>query len=195
MAFTASNGRTQTSLSDINITPLVDVVLVLLIIFMVTAPVLQSGIEVNVPKTRTVKEITEERLVISINKQQRVFLGNDPININEIARQAQTENPRPAAPVHLHPRRRRCAFRRLRHRHGRGQIIRHHQCEHRHSTAGRAWQPTLKFSSNTTAGAATSPGRSDCILRSRAPLCSTPWSRPAAMAKAGARAAAAMPWA
>ena len=85
MAFTASNGRTQTSLSDINITPLVDVVLVLLIIFMVTAPVLQSGIELNVPKTRTVKEITEERLVVSINKQQRVFLGNDPVNINEIA--------------------------------------------------------------------------------------------------------------
>jgi biopolymer transport protein ExbD/biopolymer transport protein TolR len=70
--------------SDINVTPLVDVVLVLLIIFMVTAPVLQSGIEVAVPKTRTVKEITEERLVISIDKQQRVFLGNDPININEI---------------------------------------------------------------------------------------------------------------
>jgi len=84
MAFTASNGRTQSSISDINVTPLVDVVLVLLIIFMVTAPVLQSGIEVSVPKTRTVKEITEERMVISINKQQRVFLGNDPININEI---------------------------------------------------------------------------------------------------------------
>ena len=87
MAFTAANGRTQTSLSEINITPLVDVVLVLLIIFMVTAPVLQSGIEVNVPRTRTVKEITEERLVISINKQQRVFLGNDAININQIADQ------------------------------------------------------------------------------------------------------------
>ena len=84
MAFTAANGRTQTSMSDINITPLVDVVLVLLIIFMVTAPVLQSGIEVNVPKTRTVKEITEERMVISIDKQQRVFMGNDPVNINEI---------------------------------------------------------------------------------------------------------------
>ncbi|HEY1462464.1 MAG TPA: biopolymer transporter ExbD [Terriglobales bacterium] len=84
MAFTASNGRTQSALADINITPLVDVVLVLLIIFMVTAPVLQSGIEVSVPKTRTVKEITQERLVISINKEQRVFLGNDPININEI---------------------------------------------------------------------------------------------------------------
>jgi biopolymer transport protein TolR len=85
MAFTGANGRTQMALSDINITPLVDVVLVLLIIFMVTAPVLQSGIELNVPKTRTVKEITEERLVISINKQQRVFLGNDAVNINEIA--------------------------------------------------------------------------------------------------------------
>ena len=84
MAFTASNGRTQSSLADINITPLVDVVLVLLIIFMVTAPVLQSGIEVAVPKTRTVKEITEERMVISIDKQQRVYLGNDPVNINEI---------------------------------------------------------------------------------------------------------------
>jgi biopolymer transport protein ExbD/biopolymer transport protein TolR len=85
MAFTAPNGRTQTSLADINITPLVDVVLVLLIIFMVTAPVLQSGIEVSVPKTRTVKEITEERLVISIDKQQRVFLGSEGININDIA--------------------------------------------------------------------------------------------------------------
>jgi len=84
MAFTASNGRTQSSLADINITPLVDVVLVLLIIFMITAPVLQSGIEVNVPHTRSVKEITEERLVISIDKDQRVFLGNDPVNINEI---------------------------------------------------------------------------------------------------------------
>src|SRR6202007_228474 len=84
MAFTASNGRTQTALADINITPLVDVVLVLLIIFMVTAPVLQSGIDVAVPKTKTVKEITEERLVISINKDQRVFLGNDPINVNEV---------------------------------------------------------------------------------------------------------------
>ncbi len=74
-------GRT---LSEINVTPFVDVVLVLLIIFMITAPVLQSGIEVAVPKTKTVKEVTEERVVISIDRSQRVFLGNDPININEI---------------------------------------------------------------------------------------------------------------
>jgi biopolymer transport protein TolR len=84
MAFTNTQGRTQSSLSDINVTPLVDVILVLLIIFMVTAPVLQSGIDVNVPKTRTVKEITEERVVISIDRQQRIFLGNEPVNINEI---------------------------------------------------------------------------------------------------------------
>ena len=84
MAFTAANGRTQTSLSEINITPLVDVVLVLLIIFMLTAPVIQSGIEVNVPHTRTVQQLTQERLVISINNKQEVFLGNDPVNINTI---------------------------------------------------------------------------------------------------------------
>src|SRR5438045_4423110 len=75
---------TQTSLSEINMVPFVDVVLVLLIIFMITAPVLQSGIEVDVPKTKTVKEITEERIVISIDKQQRVYLGNDPVNLNDI---------------------------------------------------------------------------------------------------------------
>ncbi len=84
MAFTDANGRTRSSLADINITPLVDVVLVLLIIFMLTAPILQSGIDVDVPKTKTVKEITEERVVISIDRQQRVFLGNDAININQI---------------------------------------------------------------------------------------------------------------
>ena len=75
MAFATSNGKTQSSLADINITPLVDVVLVLLVIFMITAPVLQSGIEVNVPKTRTVKEITEQRLVVTIDRDQQVFLG------------------------------------------------------------------------------------------------------------------------
>jgi len=84
MAFTTKGGRTETSLSEINVTPFVDVVLVLLIIFMVTAPVLQSGIEVSVPKTKVVKEISEERLVITINKGQEVFLNNDHININSI---------------------------------------------------------------------------------------------------------------
>ena len=84
MAFTTSNGRTQTALADINITPLVDVVLVLLVIFMLTAPVLQSGIEVAVPKTKTVKEITQQRLVVTIDREQRVFLGDQPINLADL---------------------------------------------------------------------------------------------------------------
>jgi biopolymer transport protein ExbD/biopolymer transport protein TolR len=85
VAFTSSSGRTQSSLAEINITPLVDVVLVLLIIFMISAPVLQSGIEVSVPKTRTVKEITEQRLVLTIDRNQQVFLGDRPVNIHELA--------------------------------------------------------------------------------------------------------------
>ena len=86
MAFSSSNGKTQSSLADINITPLVDVVLVLLIIFMITAPVLQSGIEVAVPKTRTVREITEQRLVVTIDRDQQVFLGDQPVNVHELAK-------------------------------------------------------------------------------------------------------------
>ena len=75
---------TQTSLSEINMVPFVDVVLVLLIIFMITAPILQSGIEVDVPKTKTVKDISQDRIVVSIDKSQRVYLGNDPVNIHEL---------------------------------------------------------------------------------------------------------------
>jgi biopolymer transport protein ExbD/biopolymer transport protein TolR len=84
MAFTNKIGRTETSLAEINVTPLVDVVLVLLIIFMVTAPMLQSGIEVSLPKTKTVKVISEERLVITITKSQEVYLGNDHVKLDEL---------------------------------------------------------------------------------------------------------------
>ena len=84
MAFTNSQGRTQTSLAEINIIPLVDVVLVLLIIFMLTAPVIQSGIEINVPKTRQVKELTQQRILIQIDREQRLYLQSEPININQL---------------------------------------------------------------------------------------------------------------
>lgn len=99
MAFTANNGRTQTVLADINITPLVDVVLVLLIIFMLTAPVLQSGVEVSVPKTKTVKEITEQRLVVTIDREQRVFLGDTPVNIAELPQRLRQPKTDPAHQV------------------------------------------------------------------------------------------------
>jgi biopolymer transport protein TolR len=84
VAFTSNTGQTRTSLAEINITPLVDVVLVLLVIFMITAPVLQSGIEVSVPKTRTVRQITQQRLVLTINRDQQLFLDDKPINIHEL---------------------------------------------------------------------------------------------------------------
>jgi biopolymer transport protein TolR len=76
---------TQTALSEINMVPFIDVVLVLLIIFMITAPILQSGIEVDVPKTHTVKEITQQRLVVTMDKNQLLYLGNDPVNIHQLA--------------------------------------------------------------------------------------------------------------
>jgi biopolymer transport protein ExbD/biopolymer transport protein TolR len=87
MAFTNIQGHTQTALAEINITPLVDVVLVLLVIFMISAPVLQSGIEVAVPKTKTVREITEQRMVVTIDREQRVFLGDQPINLADLPAQ------------------------------------------------------------------------------------------------------------
>jgi biopolymer transport protein TolR len=86
MAFTNQRGRTETSLSEINIVPLVDVVLVLLIIFMLTAPVIQSGIEINVPKTRQVKELTQQRMLIQVDRQQRLYLQSEPVNINELGK-------------------------------------------------------------------------------------------------------------
>ncbi len=88
------NGRTRSSLAEINITPLVDVVLVLLVIFMITEPVLQSGIEVNVPKTRTVKVITQQRMVVTIDRDQNVYLNDQPVNVHELParlRQAGTD--------------------------------------------------------------------------------------------------------
>jgi biopolymer transport protein TolR len=76
--------ETGTSLSEINMVPFIDVVLVLLIIFMITAPILQSGIEVDVPKTKTVKELTQARMVVTLDRGQRVYLNDKPINIHEL---------------------------------------------------------------------------------------------------------------
>lgn len=85
--------RTASSLADINITPFVDVVLVLLIIFMLTAPILQSGIEVELPKTKTVKAINEERLVVTIDRSQRLYLGNELMNINALGKVLRAKMP------------------------------------------------------------------------------------------------------
>src|SRR5262245_66534532 len=77
MAFTDRNGKTQTALAEINVTPLVDVMLVLLVIFMITAPILQTGIQVNLPKTREAqsKEATPEALIVSVDKEGSIYLS------------------------------------------------------------------------------------------------------------------------
>jgi biopolymer transport protein TolR len=90
MAFTNRNGRTQTALAEINVTPLVDVMLVLLVIFMVTAPILQTGIQVNLPQTREARanEATPEALIISVDKEGSIFLSGknerQAINVNDL---------------------------------------------------------------------------------------------------------------
>jgi biopolymer transport protein TolR len=84
----------DTSLSEINMVPFIDVVLVLLIIFMITAPILQSNIDVDVPKTKTVKELTEPRMIVTIDRGQNVYLNDKPINIHDLGPQivSQTHN-------------------------------------------------------------------------------------------------------
>jgi biopolymer transport protein TolR len=102
MAYSAiSNGRRQTrsAMAEINITPLVDVVLVLLLIFMLTAPVLQSGIDVAIPHTRSTSTLTEERMVVTIDKDQNVFLQDRQINLANLAAQLQAHEKAGADPA------------------------------------------------------------------------------------------------
>ena len=81
--------RVSTTLAEINVIPLVDVMLVLLIIFMVTAPMLQRGVEVNLPQTRRAQEISSERLFVdvplSFRENQQVFLGKEAVSVSFLA--------------------------------------------------------------------------------------------------------------
>jgi biopolymer transport protein ExbD len=79
-----SNRRGNPAISEINVTPFVDVVLVLLIIFMLTAHVLEFGIEVDVPKVRTIKESAQDMPVVTITKDGVTKLNADDVNINDL---------------------------------------------------------------------------------------------------------------
>jgi biopolymer transport protein TolR len=83
MAFGGSDGRRP--MTDINVTPLVDVMLVLLIIFMVTAPLIQSGVKVDLPRASAQQmEHSEEKLVLTITRDRRILLGNTEIRASEL---------------------------------------------------------------------------------------------------------------
>ena len=92
---------TQSTLSEINMVPFIDVVLVLLIIFMITAPILQSGIEVDVPKTQTIKEIDEVRLVVTIDKNSLIYIGDTPVNIHRLGEEVKAKLKKPQDSVFL----------------------------------------------------------------------------------------------
>lgn len=89
MVTNGGNGRRL--MSDINVTPLVDVMLVLLIIFMVTAPMMMQGVDVDLPQTTTKNIKTkEEPLFLSITREQEIFLEEDRIDLKGLERKVQT---------------------------------------------------------------------------------------------------------
>ncbi|MEQ1948272.1 MAG: biopolymer transporter ExbD [Bryobacteraceae bacterium] len=83
--------RTGGSLAEINIVPLVDVVLVLLIIFMLTAHVMEFGMEVNVPEVKNTQDSAEELPVVSISRAGNLYLNEKPVNINNVADEISTK--------------------------------------------------------------------------------------------------------
>jgi biopolymer transport protein ExbD len=81
------------AMSEINVTPFVDVALVLLIIFMITAHAMDSGIEIDVPKTKTVAAQTKDLPIVSITKAGELYLGKSHINLNNLVDEIHTRYP------------------------------------------------------------------------------------------------------
>ena len=79
------NQNNDRPMAEINVTPLVDVMLVLLIIFMVTAPMLQMGIDVNLPRVKAKSvDVAEEKLVLTINGSKEIFLNKSRMQLSEL---------------------------------------------------------------------------------------------------------------
>ncbi|MBI4876473.1 MAG: biopolymer transporter ExbD [Acidobacteria bacterium] len=102
MAFSAQSGhsggrrrfRGVASMSEMNVVPLVDVVLVLLIIFMLTAHVMEFGLEVDVPKVKQTRDSAEELPVVTVTRDGELYLNDKPANINAIAGEVRQRFPR-----------------------------------------------------------------------------------------------------
>ena len=87
-----NNGKSNKRyMSDINVTPLVDVMLVLLIIFMVTAPMMMQGVEVNLPQT-TAKNIKsqDDPLILTVNKKKEIYLEDNKMGLEDLERRLKT---------------------------------------------------------------------------------------------------------
>ena len=89
-------------MADINVTSLVDVTLVLLIIFMLTAPFIQGGVEVELPEARTPAAASEEGIVVSVDPEQRVYIDEDVVPLSQLAAELRRIRPVDAStPVYL----------------------------------------------------------------------------------------------
>ena len=93
MAFKLEKGGKRGLMGDINVTPLVDVVLVLLIIFMVTAPILFNGIQLNLPKTKEVNKVnlTAKQVILSMSRAGELYLGKNKILKTELLNEIQAQ--------------------------------------------------------------------------------------------------------
>ena len=78
------NGDNRRFMAEINVVPLVDVVLVLLVIFMVTAPLLYRGIDIDLPKSSTNTIKPEERVVLTVDKSRKVFIDKDSVELDQV---------------------------------------------------------------------------------------------------------------
>jgi biopolymer transport protein ExbD len=97
VAFSTQNGRGRRggmeAMAQINIIPLVDVVLVLLVIFMLTAHVMEFGIEIDVPKVKKVADSAKEMPVISVSREGELYLNDKPVNIHDLGDQFRQKFP------------------------------------------------------------------------------------------------------
>ena len=85
MAMDASSQREGTTIAQINVTPLVDVMLVLLVIFMVTAPIIQQGVQVNLPQAKSSAiPGTEEHLVVTVAKNGKIYLNDNAMTLGQL---------------------------------------------------------------------------------------------------------------
>ncbi len=85
MAVESSNQRNNAAISQINVTPLVDVMLVLLVIFMVTAPIIQQGVQVNLPAAKAgAIQGKEQQLVVTITRAGKIYLNDNPMSLPEL---------------------------------------------------------------------------------------------------------------
>ena len=91
MAF--NTGKKRGAISDINVTPLVDVMLVLLVIFMVTAPLMLNGIKLDLPKTKEVNPVnlSAKQVILSLSKSEDYYLGKDKVLLGEIIPEIQKQ--------------------------------------------------------------------------------------------------------